>query len=96
MGTIFIGTSGYYYKEFIFTIKAYKGLTHEISKDPGPEIAQYKQGVAPMMEAERLGAILFQFPYRFHYTIENREYLQKRCKEFEGFPLAIEFQSHPL
>jgi len=78
---------------FLFTIKAYKGLTHEISDNPHTEAVQFKQGVLPMLETSSLGAVLLQFPYRFHYTLENRRYLQKLCSEFEAVPLAIEFRN---
>lgn len=36
--------------------------------------------------------MLLQFPYRFHYIIENRQYLQRLCAEFENVPLSIEFR----
>ncbi|MGA1874230.1 MAG: DUF72 domain-containing protein [bacterium] len=77
---------------FLFTIKAYRGLTHEISDDPHAEAVQFRQGVRPMLETSSLGAVLLQFPYSFHYSLENRRYLQKLCSEFEAVPLAIEFR----
>ena len=77
---------------FLFTIKGYQGLTHEISSDLHAEAAQFKEGISPLVEASRLGAVLLQFPYRFHYTIDNRRYLQRLCSEFENVPLAVEFR----
>ena len=80
-------------EDFLFTIKGYQGLTHEIPSDLHAEAAQFKEGISPLREASRLGAVLLQFPYRFHYTLENRQYLQRLCGEFKNVPLAIEFRN---
>jgi len=45
-----------------------------------------------MLEAGRLEAVLFQFPYSFQYTPENRSYLDKLLKYFKGVPAAVEFR----
>jgi len=39
-----------------------------------------------------LGAVLFQFPQSFHYEKDNRFYLSDLIKEFEGFPVVVEFR----
>src|SRR5919108_1697897 len=56
---------------FRFTAKLGQGFTHE-----GParaeEEAAFRQAMAPLQEAGKLGAVLRQFPYRFHHTPENR------------------------
>lgn len=78
---------------FLFTIKAYQGLTHEISNDLRKEAEAFKQGLVPLVKAGKLGSILAQFPYSFHYTPEHRGYLTRLCAEFEGLPLAIEFRN---
>jgi uncharacterized protein YecE (DUF72 family) len=36
---------------------------------------------------------LFQFPYSFHYTPENRRYLADLLAAFEGVPSAVEFRN---
>jgi uncharacterized protein YecE (DUF72 family) len=45
-----------------------------------------------MMEAGRLDAVLFQFPYSFKYDDDNRRYLGKLLKAFENVPSAVEFR----
>ena len=76
-----------------FAIKAHKTLTHEIN--PGlweSEAKTYKTAIEPLLEAKRLEAVLFQFPYSFKYEDDNRRYLDKLLKYFDGVPLAVEFR----
>ena len=49
-----------------------------------------KSGLAALLEAGRLGALLAQFPYSFHNTAENRAYLVTVRERFPDYPLAIE------
>jgi uncharacterized protein YecE (DUF72 family) len=62
--------------DFRFTAKLWQGFTHEGTASPQDEAA-FRQGIAPLHEAGRLGAVLLQFPYRFHHTPENRSSLQR-------------------
>ncbi|MBN1697670.1 MAG: DUF72 domain-containing protein [Spirochaetales bacterium] len=78
---------------FLFSIKAHKALTHEIDEHLEEQIGLYKKGIDPLMDHGRLGAVLFQFPYSFHYTDENRRSLDTITKAFDGFPTVIEFRS---
>jgi len=47
-----------------FTAKLWRGSTHERNTTPEDEI-QFKQGIDPLVEAGRLGALLLQFPWSF-------------------------------
>lgn len=81
-------------EEFIFSIKAHKSLTHERDEKSGENAKAFKEQIHPLLDSNRIGAILFQFPYSFHYTVENRKYLDTLSREFEGFPAAFEFRSN--
>jgi len=78
---------------FLFTIKAHQSLTHSVGVDFQEDIDRYKRGIRPLLEAGRLAAILFQFPYSFHYTPDNRRHLQHLCDAFAGLPKAVEFRN---
>jgi uncharacterized protein YecE (DUF72 family) len=81
-------------EDFLFGIKAHKSLTHEI--DPTASEAQateFRKGVAPLVERGKLAVILFQFPYSYHYTDDNRRFLDKICTWFSGYPIAVEFRN---
>jgi uncharacterized protein YecE (DUF72 family) len=79
---------------FLFSIKAHKSLTHEIDEKTSENARIYKESIRPLIDSKRIGAILFQFPYSFHYTVENRKYLDTLSREFEGIPAAFEFRSN--
>ncbi|MDI7277373.1 MAG: DUF72 domain-containing protein, partial [Anaerolineae bacterium] len=50
-------------------------------------------GIAPLVEEGKLGCILAQFPYSFHQTPENRDYLRQFRDRMEGLPTVIEFRN---
>lgn len=77
-----------------FAIKAYKEMTHEIAADRfAATVDEFREGIRPLVEAERLEAVLLQFPYSFHYTRDNRQYLAKLSDRLRGLPLAVEFRN---
>ena len=76
-----------------FIIKAFKGLTHEITDQSIPEILpQFKDPIAPFSQGNTLGAILLQFPQSFHYTPSSRVYLQSLIKGLSPMPVCVEFR----
>ncbi len=76
--------------DFLFTAKLFRGFTHERTTTPWQEEAAVKSGLAALLEANRLGALLAQFPYSFHNTEENRRYLLRVRERFPDYPLAVE------
>jgi uncharacterized protein YecE (DUF72 family) len=77
---------------FLFTLKAHRSMTHEIAETWEKDIAVFRQGISPLVDAGRLAAILLQFPYSFAYTPESRKRLGELCARLEGLPLAVEFR----
>jgi uncharacterized protein YecE (DUF72 family) len=82
--------------EFLFTVKLYKQFTHGEEVEKGrpcivPSVAEaFKAAFEPLLQAHRLGALLLQFPYRFHDEPGNRAYLRELFGVFREFPLALE------
>ena len=66
---------------FQFTAKLYHVFTHEriLNRD---DVRVFKDGIEPLLEAGRLGAVLMQFPWSFRATQENQQYLQRLRKAF--------------
>jgi uncharacterized protein YecE (DUF72 family) len=54
------------------------------------ELAQFAEGLKPLLAAGRLGVLLAQFPYSFHHTEKNRAYLADLKTSLSEFPLAVE------
>jgi len=76
---------------FRFTAKLHRRFTHERGRTwTRTEVAEVRAGLDPMLEAERLGALLLQFPWSFRRTDENREWLDDLTREFADFPLVLE------
>jgi len=79
---------------FILSVKAHKSLTHEYAlSNLDTNCGIFLDGIAPFAEANKLGAALLQFPYSFHYTKENRVYLDTLCKRMSEVPLCVEFRN---
>jgi uncharacterized protein YecE (DUF72 family) len=79
--------------DFRFAAKLTRTLTHEV--DPGQwrgQAAQYRDGIAPLIQARKLAAILLQFPPSFARAPQNRRYLAALLDELDGLPLAVEFR----
>lgn len=74
---------------FRFTAKLYHSFTHE--REPAPtDEKDFKDGIAPLIESGRFGALLLQFPWSFRNTPENREYLLGLGRRFGEYPLVLE------
>jgi uncharacterized protein YecE (DUF72 family) len=52
----------------------------------------FKSGLEPLMESGRLGTLLLQFPYSFHYHEENRDYVKELAGRFKDYPLVLEIR----
>jgi uncharacterized protein YecE (DUF72 family) len=76
--------------KFRFTAKLYRNFTHERQALTEGDEALFKSGLAPLVENQRLGALLLQFPYSFHHTEENRRYLKELTEKFREYPLVLE------
>jgi uncharacterized protein YecE (DUF72 family) len=78
---------------FCFAAKLTRTLTHEV--DAGQwrgQAAQYRDGIAPLIQARQLMAVLLQFPPTFTRAPKNRHYLAALLDELGGLPLAVEFR----
>jgi len=74
---------------FRFTLKLFKGFTHERNASLGDERA-FKDALLPLIDAGVLGGLLLQFPWSFKNVPESREYLSELFERFEGYPLVLE------
>jgi uncharacterized protein YecE (DUF72 family) len=78
---------------FCFAAKLTRTLTHEV--DAGQwrgQAAQYRDGIAPLIQSRQLMAVLLQFPPAFTRAPQNRRYLAALLDELGGLPLAVEFR----
>lgn len=83
---------------FQFVVKAFQAMTkHKEWKqyfDSEQEMYQrYMDAIAPISEAGKLKAILFQFPPFFNCTRENVDYLRHIRTQMGDLPVATEFRN---
>jgi len=86
---------------FMFTAKLNRAFTHSpvsvvqstsaetINANPEDEELA-KAGLDSLMEENRLGALLIQFPISFKNTNENRDYLNLLLEKFGHYPKVVE------
>lgn len=78
---------------FKFAIKLTRTMTHEVKKDQWQkEVLLYRQGIAPLIQTDRLLCVLIQLPPYFKRTPDFRNYLAALLDELAGLPLAVEFR----
>lgn len=74
---------------FRFTAKLWKGFTHERNATADEE-RLFKDGLEPLVESGRFGALLAQFPWSYRNETENRMYLRRLRNRFVQYPLVLE------
>jgi len=76
--------------DFVFTAKLHRVFTHERGNATAEDEKLFREGIDPLAEAGRLGAVLVQFPWSFKNTDEDRAYLTKLIDRFKDYPLVLE------
>jgi len=79
-------------KEFLFTAKLHRVFTHERGKATEPDEKAVREGLDELASAQKLGALLLQFPWSFKNTDEDRVYLAKLLDRFKNYPLVLEIR----
>jgi len=77
---------------FSFTAKLYRAFTHERGKATNEDEKAFRDGLDPLMEAGKLGAVLLQFPWSFKNDRGERAYLNELCARFKDYPLVVELR----
>lgn len=75
---------------FKFTTKVFRGFTHEKASIKAAEVKAFREYLDPLASADRLGAVLLQYPWSFKNTPESIEKLDEIFGHFAGYPLALE------
>lgn len=79
-------------ENFVFSVKAFGGFTH--SRDASSEDAiKFNEALKPIKEAGKLGCVVFQYPYSFHNTPQNVNYLEGVREKFKDEDIVFEFRN---
>src|SRR5437899_7651617 len=76
--------------DFKFTTKIFRGFTHQEAQPGADDVNAFRRYLDPLMESNRLGGVLLQYPWSFKNTPENVDKLQRLFGQFAGYPLALE------
>ena len=87
--------------DFSFSVKLWQKFTHptKISRNRSAELwepasqndfDEFRAGILPLAEAGKLGALLIQFPARFHFSPENMEKIGNILRRFYDYPKVVE------
>jgi uncharacterized protein YecE (DUF72 family) len=79
----------------MFTAKLYQALTHartSTGTDLWSSARTYLEGIGPLLDSGRLGAVLMQFPHAFHDEPGSRRHLALLAEMLPGLPLVAEFR----
>ncbi|MEP6963543.1 MAG: DUF72 domain-containing protein [Acidobacteriota bacterium] len=76
---------------FVFTAKLHQQFTHRRVLNDA-EAAAFKEGLWPLLRANKLGALLMQFPWSFRFNEENRDFFIRLRRAFREFPLVAEMR----
>lgn len=77
---------------FIFTAKLHKVFTHKRERLRGEDEGAFREGIEPLQEAGKLGAVLIQFPWSFKSEPDERKYLDQLVTRFKDYPLVVELR----
>jgi uncharacterized protein YecE (DUF72 family) len=77
-------------RDFKFTTKVFRGFTHEDAALADADVKAFRNYLDPLMDANRLGAILLQFPWSFKHSPQSEERLLALFHAFDAYPKALE------
>jgi len=78
--------------DFKFVVKANQGITHVRDKNESV-FQEFIASLKPLRASNKLGGILAQFPYSFHYNSNNLDYLLYVKEQMNNIPLVVEFRN---
>src|SRR5690606_16213106 len=77
--------------DFRYSAKLWRRFTHERDEVwSRAEVRAVRDGLRPLLRADKLDALLIQFPWSFKNEEGNREWLADLVDTFREFPLVVE------
>jgi uncharacterized protein YecE (DUF72 family) len=77
---------------FLFAAKLWQKFTHQ-DDTTIEDVKIVRAGFDVLRDAQRLGAVLLQFPFSFHHTSENLRRLNHILDAFRVYPLVVEVRA---
>lgn len=78
---------------FVFTVKLHQSMTHtRDARDKDYE--DFIGAVELLKQAGKLGCLVSQFPYSFHFSRENMDYILGLKERFSDYDMVVEFRNN--
>jgi uncharacterized protein YecE (DUF72 family) len=78
---------------FVFTVKAWERFTHDKEQFTEADARLFREGIAPLLGAGKLGAVLLQYPWFFRNSEKTRDRVRRAADALRGgAPLGIELR----
>jgi len=78
------------FPDFLLAVKVHQTFTHDRESWSQKDIDRFKLGLEPLRVRGRLATLLFQFPWSFHHSDFNLDYLVRLFRAFSDFPMTVE------
>ena len=78
--------------DFRFVVKANQEMTHQREGDKTETFAEFNAALAPLLEQDKLGCVLAQFPSSFKCAKPNVKYLSSFAELMGEVPVVVEFR----
>ena len=79
-------------EDFEFVVKAHRSITHD-RQAPEMSLPPFLEAIGPMLDAGKLGCLLFQFPGSFRHSQSATEFLQDLRENLpRDWPSVVEFR----
>jgi uncharacterized protein YecE (DUF72 family) len=78
---------------FLFAVKAHQQMTHQREEATPETFAAFRRALDPLLANDKLACVLAQFPYSFHNTGENVEYLKRFREWLPELEIQVEFRN---
>lgn len=79
-------------EHFKFTVKLHSSMTHKRDADDQTYIL-FNESLKPMIDSNKLGCLVAQFPYSFHMNAVNMDYIKRIKDKLSIAPICIEFRN---
>lgn len=79
-------------ENFVFAVKATQEMTHARERDTDV-FEQFKSALQPLLDENKFGVILAQFPNSFRANDDSRDYLKFLRAGLNTLPVVVEFRN---
>jgi uncharacterized protein YecE (DUF72 family) len=77
---------------FQFTVKAHQDMTHKRENNEAV-FGQFVAALKPLIEHDKFGSVLAQFPSSFHNSPQSRDYLATLRQRLGDLPVVVEVRN---